>query len=107
MSHLKSPYLILTTFMIYAIFLPSKAIMAAQKDTHLKSPEYGGQPSPVLEMEEISEEIDEGDKGYPSKARRIGTPIDVEWDLDHSFPKEDSLLELMLRSRQVRSHEKQ
>lgn len=62
--------------------------------------------TPGLSVQDISEEIDEGYKGYPSKGRRIGTPTDVEWDLDHSFPKPDSLLELILRSRQVSPHEK-
>ena len=98
MSRLKSPCLTLAAFLTCAIFLPSKTMMAAQEDTPLKSPEYGGQPSPVLEVQDISEEIDEGYKGYPSKGRRIGTPLDVEWDLDHSFPKQGSLLELILRA---------
>ena len=35
-------------------------------------------------------------RGYPVKMRRIGTPMDVEWDLDNSFPKSGSLLELIL-----------
>lgn len=106
MSRLKSPSLILAAFLTCTIFLPSAATMAAREDTPLKSPESDGQPSPVLEVPDISEEIDESYKGYPSKERRIGTPTDVEWDLDHSFPKPDSLLELILRSRQVRTHEK-
>ena len=106
MSTLNFPCLTLVAFLTCAILLPSKTMMAAEEDTHLKPPEYGGEPSPVLGMQDISEEIDESYKGYPSKGRRIGTPTDVEWDLDHSFPKQGSLLELILRSRQVRSHEK-
>ena len=80
---------------------------SAQEDTHPKPPEYGRQPSPVLEVQDISKEINEGHKGYPSKGRRIGTPTDIEWDLGNSFPKKDSLLELILHTRQDHSHEKQ
>ena len=36
-------------------------------------------------------------RGYPPKSRRIGTPTDVEWDLDDSFPKSGSVLEWFLR----------
>ncbi len=42
-------------------------------------------------------------KGYPVRKRRIGGPTDVEWDLDNSFPKSGSLLELMLRSEEFDS----
>ena len=41
--------------------------------------------------------------GYPPRKRRIGGPTDVEWDLDNSFPKSGSLLELMLRSEEFES----
>ncbi len=41
--------------------------------------------------------------GYPVRKRRIGGPTDVEWDLDNSFPKSGSLLELMLRSEEFDS----
>ncbi len=34
--------------------------------------------------------------GYPVRKRRIGGPTDVEWDLDNSFPKSGSLLEMIL-----------
>ena len=39
-------------------------------------------------------------KGYPLRKRQIGTPMDVEWNLDNSFPKSGSVLEMMLRSRE-------
>jgi hypothetical protein len=35
--------------------------------------------------------------GYPVRNRRIGGPTDVEWDLDDSFPKRGSVLEMILR----------
>ena len=35
-------------------------------------------------------------EGYPVRMRRIGTPMDVEYNLDNSFPMSDSLLELVL-----------
>ena len=36
-------------------------------------------------------------RGYPIRKRRIGGPTDVERDLDNSFPKQGSVLELILR----------
>ena len=36
-------------------------------------------------------------KGYPVRKRYIGGPTDVEWDLDNSFPKKGSLLEIIMR----------
>jgi hypothetical protein len=41
-------------------------------------------------------------KGYPVRERRIGGPTDIEWDLDNSFPKQGSLLELILKGSETR-----
>ena len=38
--------------------------------------------------------------GYPVRKRRIGGPTDVKWDLDNSFPKRGSVLELILQCRE-------
>jgi hypothetical protein len=65
----------------------------ARKDSEPKCPEYAEQQKPGPDEQEPI-------KGYPVRKRRIGTPADVEWDLDNSFPKEGSLLELILRCRE-------
>jgi hypothetical protein len=64
--------------------------------------EVGHPDSPESATQEHTN-TDEGDsiKGYPPRKRRIGGPTDVEWDLDNSFPKSGSLLELMWRSKEV------
>ena len=62
-------------------------------------------PSPIhVSRSTVSEEdgiidlfIELQGQGYPVRKRRIGGPTDVEWDLDNSFPKRDSALELILR----------
>jgi hypothetical protein len=54
-------------------------------------------PSSGLEQQSPSPDEQEPIKGYPVRKRRIGGPTDVEWDLDDSFPKRGSLLELILR----------
>jgi hypothetical protein len=41
--------------------------------------------------------------GYPVRNRRIGGPTDVEWDLNHSFPRSGSLLELILRGQETQN----
>ena len=41
-------------------------------------------------------------KGYPVRKRLIGGPTDVEWDLDNSFPKRDSVWELILKCAESR-----
>jgi hypothetical protein len=40
-----------------------------------------------------AEEWEEVFGGYPARKRKVGTPTDVETDLDESFPKVDSELE--------------
>ena len=56
-------------------------------------------PKPSENSEEQSPGPDEQEagQGYPVRKRRIGGPTDVEWDLDNSFPKRGSVLELILR----------
>ena len=40
--------------------------------------------------------------GYPVRARRVGTPMDVEWNLDNSFPKSGSVLEMIFSCQKTR-----
>mgnify|MGYP001829107136 CR=1 FL=1 len=53
-------------------------------------------PSDDLEQQSPSPDEQEPINGYPVRKRRIGGPTDVEWDLDNSFPKRGSVLELIL-----------
>ena len=54
-------------------------------------------PSENSEQQFPGPEEQASGQGYPVRKRRIGGPTDVEWDLDNSFPKRGSVLELMLR----------
>ena len=65
-------------------------MVAAQKDDQPKTSESTEQAT--LDVEEPSEGNFEGTKGYGDEGRRIGTPLDVERDLDFSFPKRDYVL---------------
>ena len=61
----------------------------AQENDQPQPGESTGRQSPALEEQEPIQ-------GYPVRMRRIGTPVDVEYDLDNSFPKSGSLIELIL-----------
>jgi len=62
----------------------------AQDSEKSKARKDPGQQSPDLNEQNPT-------TGYPVRNRRIGGPTDVEWDLDNSFPKQGSVLELILR----------
>ena len=65
-------------------------VVTAQEEDPPKPSENSEEPSPNRDEPEAG-------RGYPVRKRRIGGPTDVEWDLDNSFPKRGSVLELMLR----------
>ena len=71
------------------LFLGNAVILAQEED----------KPEPADGAQQASPSPDEQDaiKGYPVRERQMGGPTDVEWDLDDSFPKRGSVLELMLR----------
>ena len=80
--------------MACALLLFDRTMITAQEAQEVDQPELiesceQQSPSPG-ERERI--------RGYPVRERQIGTPIDVEWDLDQSFPKRDSVLELIWRA---------
>ena len=87
-----SQFLISVTLIVCAALLTVNNVIANQEDDQPKTSYAGERPC---------EDSDDQDpiKGYPIRQRRIGTPTDVENDLDNSFPKRGSLLELMLRSK--------
>ena len=74
----------------FAMLLLCNSMIAAQEEDRPKPPNSFEQQSPGPDEQEPV-------KGYPERKRRIGGPTDVEWDLDDSFPKRGSLLELILR----------
>jgi hypothetical protein len=72
------------------VLLLGSDVVRAQEDDPPKPSENSEQQPPSPDEQEASQ-------GYPVRKRRIGGPIDVEWNLDNSFPKRGSVLELMLR----------
>lgn len=76
-----------------AMLLLCNTMIAAQEEDQPKPPSS-------FEQQYLSPDEHEPIKGYPVRKRRIGGPMDVEWDLDDSFPKRGSLLELILRCRE-------
>ncbi len=70
-------------------------MMLCANDLILAQVDDNTQPSEGREIPSTKSEEKESIRGYPARMRRVGTPTDVEWDLDNSFPKSDSLLELI------------
>ena len=70
------------------LICPEDAILALEK--------YQVQSADTIDVQSTEASAKETIKGYPAGKRRIGTPMDVEWNLDNSFPKSGSLLELIL-----------
>ena len=83
----------------FAALLLGSNLIAAEEGGQLKAPESFDQPSPVLEAQENPDDVTEGSEGYHPEGRRIGTPTDVERDLDFSFPKRDYILPRVLPQR--------
>ena len=88
-KHMSRRYLILAAIIACAVLLTGTDVIPAQEDDRPKS-------SDDLEQQSTSPDEQEPINGYPVRKRRIGGPTDVEWDLDNSFPKQGSVLELML-----------
>jgi carbohydrate-selective porin OprB len=74
-------------------------MIEAQEADQSKTLESAGQPSPVMDVQESPEDVSEGGKGYHPEGRRIGTPTDVDRDLDFSFPKRDYVLPRLVPTR--------
>ena len=82
----------LATIIACAVLMLGNNMVAAQEDAQPKPSESAEQQSPVLDGQEATEKKKEGGKGYQAEGRRVGTPVDVERDLDFSFPKRDYVL---------------
>jgi hypothetical protein len=72
------------------VLLLTAATVVAQ-DSDQPGPLESAEP-PSLDVEEPSDGNTKGTRGYGDEGRRIGTPVDVERDLDFSFPKRDYIL---------------
>jgi hypothetical protein len=74
-------------------------MFAAQEEDQSTPPESAGQSSAVLDAQKSPDDVAEGDEGYHPEGRRVGTPTDVDRDLDFSFPKRDYVLPRLLPQR--------
>jgi len=83
-------YPMLAGVIVFTVLLLGNDVVTAQEDDPPKPSENSEQQFPDPNEQEAGQ-------GYPVRKRRIGGPTDVEWDLDNSFPKRGSVLELMLR----------
>ena len=90
-KHLRRCCLILVAIIACAVLLGNNVI-AAQEDDQPKASEGAELPSAVLDVQKSPDDIAEGDEGYHPEGRRVGTTIDVDRDLDFSFPKRDYIL---------------
>ena len=89
-KHLRRSDLILVATVACAVLLTGTGVIPAQEDDPPK-------PSDGFEQHSPSSDEQAPIKGYPVKKRRIGGPTDVEWDLDNSFSKRGSVVELILQ----------
>ena len=92
-KHMKRRCLILTAIIACALSLGGTIMIAGQEEDQHKPPESSEQQPPIPQKQDPI-------KGYPVRDRQMGGPTDVEWDLDNSFPKPNSVLELILRCRE-------
>ena len=83
-------YPMLAGVIVFTVLLLGNDVVTAQEDDPPKPSENSEQQPPGPAEQEASQ-------GYPVRKRQIGGPTDVERDLDNSFPKRDSVLELILR----------
>ena len=88
---MKLLYPMLAGVIACVLLLFGNNMIAAQEEEQPKPPKSSEQKSPGTDEQDAI-------RGYRVKERQMGGPTDVEWDLDNSFPKRDSVLELILRS---------
>lgn len=88
-KRLRRRYFILVAIIACVVLLPGNDVILARDDDKPRLPKSA-------EQQPGSPEEQEAIKGYPARKRYIGGPTDVEWNLDDSFPKRGSVLELVL-----------
>jgi hypothetical protein len=89
-KHMSRRCLILVATIACAVLLTGTDVILAQEYESPKLSDGFEQQSPSPDEQELI-------KGYPVRKRRIGGPTDVDWDLNNSFPKRGSVLELILQ----------
>ena len=82
-------FLVMVAIAAWAVLMLGNSLALGQEETPAK-------PAQGTEQASACTDEQEPIKGYPVKKRYIGGPTDVEWNLDNSFPKRGSLLELIL-----------
>ena len=87
---------IFVVIIAFSLLLFDNNMVAAQEKGQSNSQQSAAQAPADVDAEEPSEGFAEGTKGYGDEGRRIGTPLDVERDLDFSFPKRDYVLPRIL-----------
>ena len=92
MKHVWRPRDIFVAFIAFSMFLFGNNSLAVQEDERKNAIESTEPPSAVIEVQESPDDVTEGDEGYHPEGRRVGTPTDVDQDLDFSFPKRDYVL---------------
>jgi hypothetical protein len=95
-NHLKHCCMISAAFIAFAVLLLGNSMLAAQEDDPQQASESAEPPSEAIEVQESPDDISEGREGYHPEGRRVGTPTDVDRDLDFSFPKRDYVLPRIL-----------
>ena len=86
------------------VLIMACAFLFLGNDTTLAQEDEPAKPSNGFEQQSPNLDEEEPIKGYPVRKRRIGGPTDAEWDLDNSFPKRGSVLELITQCPE-RQHE--
>jgi len=86
---MKLSYLILVAIAACAVLMLGNGLVQGQEGDSIRRPPGTERPSARTDEQEPIQ-------GYPARKRTIGGPTDVEWNLDNSFPKRDSVLELIL-----------
>lgn len=89
---MRRPRDILAAFIAFFMLFFGNNVLAAQEDDQAKTLESAEPSSAVLDVQKSPDDISEGREGYHPEGRRVGTPIDVDRDLDFSFPKRDYVL---------------
>ncbi|MGD8974017.1 MAG: hypothetical protein PVF14_07240 [Desulfobacterales bacterium] len=87
-------YFTLVAILACAVLLSGNDVILAREDEEPRRLESAEKQPPSSDEQEAI-------KGYPVRKRYVGGPTDVEWDLDNSFPKRGSVLELILRCQET------
>ena len=82
---------------LIVVLIMACAFLFLGNDTTLAREDEPPKPSNGFEQQSPNHDEEEPINGYPVRKRYVGGPTDVEWDLDNSFPKEGSVLEMILR----------